>query len=146
MTAQRCWNSGFSSEMTSDKKQGKQDIKREAEGKSKNVSRWPTMCQALYICYLIEQDEIWINACGGLHYPHRTWIHFLNCEMLAQRALSLFFFHYNFCVNMKRHEFKDGASWDTSIRVPNIIKILLFIFLPKWLLPGGQQLHFLHSV
>lgn len=58
MTAQRCWNSGFSSEMTSDKKQGKQDIRREAEGKSKNVSRWPTMCQALYICYLIEQDEI----------------------------------------------------------------------------------------
>ena len=47
---------------------------------------------------------------------------------------------------MKWHEFKDGASWDTSIRVPNIIKILLFIFLPKWLLPGGQQLHFLHSV
>lgn len=47
--------------MTSDKKQGKQDIRREAEGKSKNVSRWPTMCQglcqALYICYLIERHE-----------------------------------------------------------------------------------------
>lgn len=57
-----------------------------------------------------------------------------------------FFFHYNFCVNIKRQEFKDGASLGTSLRVPNIIKILLFIFLPKWLLPGGLQLCFLHFV
>lgn len=42
--------------------------------------------------FVISLNEMkkWINACGGLHYPHRTWIHFLKCEMLAQRALSLF--------------------------------------------------------
>lgn len=66
-------------------------------------------------------------------------------EKACMKNLKLFNFQYNFCVNIKWQEFKDGTSRH-KLKSSEYNQIPLFIFLPKWHLPGEQQLQFFHSV
>lgn len=129
------WLWPTSAAMTSEKEPGNKMEAKEWDGKQKAYYVLGTMLGPWHLLSHLMRRS---NASCGLHHPARTRKHFKTWDACTEND-EPFSFHYNFCVNKKWQEFKDGASLGTSLRVPNIIKILLFIFLPKWLLPGGDS-------